>query len=141
MQEVSLVAREDVNTLIECPHCLTKIFYDNKGNCPCCGVNKYKIPTLTKQQILYEKEKSDKNLILSHVKKVFIWEYIGGGIALLWVLCFILMFALTGVGAVYHGLFILGLALVVKATYDLKDFIKLKNEYNKLYKKNKNEFV
>jgi hypothetical protein len=45
--------------LQECPHCLTMIFYDKDGNCPCCRKNQNEKQFHTKAEILELKAKDD----------------------------------------------------------------------------------
>jgi hypothetical protein len=121
-------------TLQECPHCLTKIFYDENGRCPCCRKNKDDKPLRKKEEILLDNEISGSGLVIADTLRTGVWEVIGGVSLIALILAFNALTFVTQGKIVAIRFMIIALAvsvgLVAKGLADLHEVKKMKREYS-----------
>lgn len=119
----------------ECPHCVNKVMFSDDGYCPACNMSKYIIPSKNRNQIIYEKDKTDALDRINYYSNRGPRLIIGG--IVLSIITFIGFFIMLLYGALifyWLGGFIVGFSLIGKGIKDLRDKKEIAYFFEKKYK-------
>ena len=116
----------------ECPHCLTRVLFNDSGTCPSCGKSKFVSPGKSREQI---KSSIEMEKI---ARQINYYKYRGhglvwGGLALLLVsLAFTILTLEHGsLIVIWYGGIVAGPFTMMKGFWDFKDAKRLKKMYIK----------